>query len=173
MFCYYTQDWNEHSCAFLHLHLFSQKSDSSSIHVAESSLFKGVLACPQPCASITKTTVIKQIKQRWNRKWQKTHWLRTEPTDAFLSGWRCCIFSKSIFWLKTQNKTKNLKGHLGGPVGYTSAQVTIARFTSSNPASGSVLTAQGLEPASDAVSPSLSAPPLLVLCLSLSKINKH
>ena len=47
----------------------------------------------------------------------------------------------------------------------------------SSPASSSVLTAQNLEPASDSVSPSLSAPPLLMLCLSvclsLSKINKH
>ena len=44
----------------------------------------------------------------------------------------------------------------------TSAQVTISRFVGSSPASGSVLTAQSLEPASDSVSPSLSAPPLLV-----------
>ena len=54
----------------------------------------------------------------------------------------------------------------------TSAQVMISRFVDSSPASGSVLTARSLEPASDSVSPSLSAPPLLVLCLSLSKINK-
>ena len=54
----------------------------------------------------------------------------------------------------------------------TSAQVTISRFMSSSPVSGSVLTAQSLEPASDSVSPSVSAPPLLMLCLSLSKINK-
>ena len=40
---------------------------------------------------------------------------------------------------------------------------------SSSPASGSVLTAQSLEPASVSVSPSLSAPPLLVLCLPLSQ----
>ena len=40
---------------------------------------------------------------------------------------------------------------------------------SSRPASGSVLTAQSLVPASDSVSPSLSAFPLLAL--SLSKIN--
>ena len=51
----------------------------------------------------------------------------------------------------------------------TSAQVTISRSVSSNPASGSVLTAQSPEPASDSVSPSLSAPPPLVLCLSLSQ----
>ena len=53
----------------------------------------------------------------------------------------------------------------------TSAQVIISWFVSSSPASGSVLTAGSLEPASDSVSP-LSAPPLLVLCISLSKINK-
>ena len=46
-------------------------------------------------------------------------------------------------------------------------------FMSSNPMSDSVLTAQSLEPASDSVCVclSLSAPPLLTLCLS--KINKH
>ena len=50
----------------------------------------------------------------------------------------------------------------------TSAQVVISRFVSSSPASGSVLTAQGLEPASDSVSRSLSVP--LLLAVSLSKI---
>ena len=58
-----------------------------------------------------------------------------------------------------------------------SAQIMISRFVSSSPASGSVLTAQSLEPVSDSVSPSLSAPSPLVLSLplslSLSKINKH
>ena len=53
----------------------------------------------------------------------------------------------------------------------TSAQVMISRSVSSSPASGSVLTAQSLKPVSDSVSPSFSAPPLLMLCLSLSKIN--
>ena len=54
----------------------------------------------------------------------------------------------------------------------TSAQVMISQSVSLSPASGSVLTVQSLEPASDPVSPSLSAPPLLVLCLSLSLKNK-
>ena len=49
----------------------------------------------------------------------------------------------------------------------TSAQVMISQLVRSSPASGSVLTAQSLEPASDAVSP-LSAPFPLMLCLSLS-----
>ena len=51
----------------------------------------------------------------------------------------------------------------------TSAQVMISRFVSLSPASGSVLMARGLEPASESVSPSLSAPPHLhsvSLCLS-------
>ena len=51
----------------------------------------------------------------------------------------------------------------------TSAQVMISRFVSLSPVSGSVLTAQSPEPASDSVSPSLSAPPLLMLCLSRSQ----
>ena len=55
----------------------------------------------------------------------------------------------------------------------TSAQVMILRFVGSSPASGSVLTAQSLEPASDSVSPSLPAPPPLTYTLSLSKINKN
>ena len=56
-----------------------------------------------------------------------------------------------------------------------SAQVMISRSVSSSPASGSVLTAQSLEPALDSASPSVSALHLLMLCrvLSLSKINKH
>ena len=45
----------------------------------------------------------------------------------------------------------------------TLVQVMISRFVSSSPASGSVLTAQSLELASDSVSPSPSAPPLLTL----------
>ena len=54
----------------------------------------------------------------------------------------------------------------------TSAQVMISQFVSSSPALGCVLTAQSLEPALDSVSPSLSAPAPLVLCLSLSIKNK-
>ena len=51
----------------------------------------------------------------------------------------------------------------------TLAQVTISQFVGSSPALSSVLTARSLEPASDSVSPPLSAPPLLMLCLSLSQ----
>ena len=55
----------------------------------------------------------------------------------------------------------------------TSAQVTISRFVGSSPVSGSVLIVQSLEPALDSVSPSLSVPPPLTLCLSLPLKNKH
>ena len=54
----------------------------------------------------------------------------------------------------------------------TSAQAMILWSVSSNPASGSVVTAQSLKPASDSVSPSLSARPPLMLCLSLSLKNE-
>ena len=55
----------------------------------------------------------------------------------------------------------------------TSAQVMISQSMSSSPVLGFVLTAQSQEPVSDPVSPSLSAPPLIVLYLCLSKINKR
>ena len=48
----------------------------------------------------------------------------------------------------------------------TSAWVVISRFVGSSPTSGYVLTARSLEPASDSVSPLLSAPSPLMLCLS-------
>ena len=52
----------------------------------------------------------------------------------------------------------------------TSAQGHDLRVREFKPHIG--LCAQSLDPGSDSVSPSLSAPPLLVLCLCLSKINK-
>ena len=64
-------------------------------------------------------------------------------------------------------------GSLGGSVKCpTSAQVMISQFLSSSPASGSVLTAESLEPTSHSVSPSLSTPPQLGLGLSLSLSQK-
>ena len=54
----------------------------------------------------------------------------------------------------------------------TSAQVMISQSVGSSPALGSVLTAQSLEPALVSVSPSLSAPPPLVLSLSFSVSRK-
>ena len=55
----------------------------------------------------------------------------------------------------------------------TSTQVMISWSVGSSLASGPVLTAQSLEPLSGSVSPSLSAPPMLMLSLCLSIVNKH
>ena len=56
----------------------------------------------------------------------------------------------------------------------TSAQVMISQSVSWSPESGSVPTARSLELLRILFLPlSLSAPPLLVLFLSLSKVNKH
>ena len=49
----------------------------------------------------------------------------------------------------------------------TSAQVTMSGLVSASPAVASVLTAQNPEAALESLSPSLSAPPLPALCLSL------
>ena len=50
-----------------------------------------------------------------------------------------------------------------------SAQVMISQLVGSRPVSGSVLRAWSLEPALDSVSPSLSTPNPLTLCLCLSQ----
>ena len=55
----------------------------------------------------------------------------------------------------------------------TSAQVLISQSVGSSPALGSVLTAQSLEPASDSVSSSLSAPTPLMLCPFPSLKNEY
>ena len=84
------------------------------------------------------------------------------------------LFSKTVL-LYTKNSIafkKNLsRGRLGGSVikGPTSAQVMISRCMGSSPTLGTVLIAQSLEPASDSVSPSFSAPALLTLSLSVSQ----
>ena len=72
-------------------------------------------------------------------------------------------------WPKALRAVKR-EGHPGGLVERpTSVQVMILWFVSLSPTSGSVLTAQSLEPGT--LSPFLSAPPLLIPSLSLSKIN--
>ena len=75
---------------------------------------------------------------------------------------------------KTKKKKKNWGACVAQLVGRpTSAQVMISQSMSSSPASGSVLTAQSLEPVSDSVSPSLSDLPPFMLSLPVSKINKR
>ena len=64
---------------------------------------------------------------------------------------------------------------LGGSVGWATDfseghDLSVFEF---EPRVGFVLTAQGLEPASDSVSPPLSTPPLLTLFVCLSIIKKR
>ena len=88
-----------------------------------------------------------------------------------------CILEYPLEAPSSYITSPNTLGAPGGSVGWasTSAQVMISRFVGSRPASDSVLTAWSLEPASDPVFPSLSAPLPLTFSLSLSlsqKINK-
>ena len=55
----------------------------------------------------------------------------------------------------------------------TSARVVVSRFVSPSPASGSVLTAQSLEPASDSVCVSLSLPLPRLHSVSLPLKNRQ
>ena len=87
-------------------------------------------------------------------------------------------FVMAAVWLDSANgrQCQENRGHWGAWVSQslkypTSAQVMISGLVSSSPAWSSVLTAQSMEPASDSVSPSLSAPPPLMLYLSPSQ--KH
>ena len=74
--------------------------------------------------------------------------------------------AENHLWLATSKETgttddiQNSHNHRGAWVAQsvkrpTSAQVMISQLVSSSPTSGSVLTAQSLEPVSDSVSPSL------------------
>ena len=73
--------------------------------------------------------------------------------------------------LKIPNKKYKISGAwVAQSVGHlTSAQVMISQLMSLSLASGSVLTAWSLEPASDSVSLSLSAPPQRMLALVCQK----
>ena len=70
-----------------------------------------------------------------------------------------------------QNTVSGAPGWLSRLTNFSSGHDLTA--CGSSPTSGSVLTAQRLEPASDSVSLSLSPSPTHALSLSLSNINKH
>ena len=97
-----------------------------------------------------------------------SNWKSSIPTSAHLYSLKFI----SQFSIVSDPIMDSIKGRRGAWVAQsvkrpTSAQVMISRSVSSSPASGSVLTAQSLEPASDSVSPSLSAPPPFMLCFCL------
>ena len=82
------------------------------------------------------------------------------------------MYGESSNWLSaTYYKKSSWMGRLGGSVSCASGlrsghDLAVCEF---KPRVGLCADAQSLKPASDSVSPSLSAPPLLMLCLSLSQ----
>ena len=97
-----------------------------------------------------------------------------KTTQLFFFSFFCGSDSNILQGLtttKTLPKKKNRGTWVDQSVKHlTSAQVMISRSMSLSPVLGSVLTAQSLEPASNFVSPSFSAPSPLTL--SISKMNK-
>ena len=94
----------------------------------------------------------------WDEVRGSTHWAaRVPPTTRSLIYYRVIGWWLSVsLWnqnpgLRAAWVAQSVKCH-------NSAQVMILPFVSLSPASGSVWTAQSLEPASDSVSPSLSLP---------------
>ena len=93
-------------------------------------------------------------------------WLAQTHCDLRISQPQICVKFLKI----------NLWGRLGGPVGEASDfssghDLTVGGF---EPRVGLCADSSELGAASDSVAPSLSAPPLLGLCLPfLSRLNKH
>ena len=76
-----------------------------------------------------------------------------------------CLHTQAFVPMHSKGRAE---GRLGG---CRLAQVMISQSVGSSPKAGSVLTAQSLDLASDSVSPFLSAPSPVMLCLSLK--NKY
>ena len=85
---------------------------------------------------------------------------------------RSQIHNLTLHLKELEKEQKGVPGWISQLSIWFLAQAMISQFMDSSPMSGSVLTAQSLEPALDSVSPLFSAPPSLALCLCLSKINK-
>ena len=99
-------------------------------------------------------------------------WDSVSPSLSALPPFMLCL-SVSLKNETLKKKIKNRGACVAQSVKcWTAAQVMISWFVGSSPALGSVLAAQSLDPASDSVSPSLSALPPFMLCLSVSLKNE-
>ena len=145
------------------------KSKSQETSVGEDVEKRGILPLlvgMQTCAATAENTmeVAQEIKNRTT--------LGCSNFSTVLN-----IYSKKKQTNKQTNKNPRATWMAQSVKRLISAQVMISRFVSSNPILSSVLRAQSLELTSDSVSPSLSAPPPLMLCfsvsVSLSKTKKH
>ena len=148
------------------------------------SFFHSLLYCCHPKFSLKRqkqgnlSQKPSQLLGWFWKKWKKVPCsdanrpIKSKPLKKILTEPKKFSTAQDYSWVNgiTRIKSKQFRGawvvqlvkHM------TSAQVMISQFVGSSPMSGSVLTAQSLEPASDSVYPSLSAPPQLALCLSLS-----
>ena len=113
---------------------------------------KGKLLSPPPLPP-TPCSLVSQVKIR-------------AFTPAIRSEGPVCGQESDVRWLRVGGEWGTWGAQLVKHP--TLAQVMFSWFVSSSLTSGSVLTAQSLEPALDSVSPSLSAPLQLVFSLSLS-----
>ena len=109
-------------------------------------------------------------------QWEKNeHWLKSSTLQLNHGPeLKCKILNYKTFRKKKKPKNKKQSLQWGTWVAQlvkhmTLAQVMISQSMSLSPRSGSVLTAQILDPSLDSGSPSLSALLPLALCLSLSK----
>ena len=100
-------------------------------------------------------------------------WYCIRPGDALVHESRCGSCSRGTCGVEVRTQSEGRLGWGAQSVGHpTSAQVMISLLMSSSPASGSVLTAWSLDPASDSVSPSLSLPLTHSHSVSVSLKNK-
>ena len=91
--------------------------------------------------------------------------------DGMLMTWKSNVPYSCYTVYVLKSLFKNINGVAQSVNCLTLAQVTSSQFVSLSPVLSSVLTAQSVEPVSDSVSSPLSAPPPLMLCFFLSKIN--
>ena len=128
---------------------------------------------------LTSVFSVSFTNSQWQHPWTSS--LHLPLTPVILLFWFCSGITIVFLNYKSQWLTLLLKSLLywGAWVAQSVQRLTLAQVMISQPmgwslSSGSVLTAQSPEPASDSVCLSLSAPPLLALCLSFSlKISKH
>ena len=111
----------------------------------------------------------------WAGRWGRLTGMSTRRESCLCFISTCSVFMRVLLFACEEPSIENPQGIwvVQTVKRLTSAQVMISWFVGSSPVSDPVLTAWSLEPASDSVCISLSAPPPLMLCVSLSKINKH
>ena len=107
------------------------------------------------------TSAVGPVWHNWTQSWDGDMPQHTNPYARFYHTVQRLYITSRAQMIVTRGKIiRKLGVQLGGSVEHPiSAQAMISWFRTLSPKLGSVLTAGSLEPTSDAVSPSLSAPP--------------